>query len=96
MARFAFLRYDRRSLVAVFVPDLQLELLLVHHGGAHLLKGERRVFYAAVQGVHMAVGGVEDFVLEAPVGNENKTVVIMEAEGVAVVVQLVGGRRPGN
>ena len=96
MARFAFLRYDGRDLVAVFVPDLQLELLLVHHGGAHLLKGKRRVFYAAVQGVHVAVGGVEDFVLESPVGNEHQSVIVVEAEGVAVVVQLISGRRPGN
>ena len=96
MAGLAFLRYDGRGLVAVLVPDLQLELLLSLHGGAHLLKGERRVFYAAVQGIHVAVGGVEDFVLEAPVGNEDEAVVVVDAEGVAVVVQLISGRRPGN
>ena len=44
----------------------------------------------------MAVGGVEDFVLESPVGNEHQSVIVVEAEGIAVVVQFVGGRRPGN
>ena len=44
----------------------------------------------------MAVGGVEDFVLEAPVGNEHQAVIVVEAEGIAVVVQFVCGRRPGN
>ena len=44
----------------------------------------------------MAIGGVEDFVLETPVGNEHQAVIVVETEGVAVVVQFVGGRRPRN
>lgn len=44
----------------------------------------------------MAVGGVEDFVFEAPVGNEDEAVVVMDADGVAVFVKFVRRRRSGN
>ena len=37
IAGLAFLRYDGRDLVAVFVPELHLELFFGLHGGAHLL-----------------------------------------------------------
>ena len=44
----------------------------------------------------MAVRSVEDFVLKSPVGNKDKAVVVVDAQGVAVVIQFVRGRRSGN
>lgn len=96
MAGLAVFRYDGRGLVAVLVPELHLELFFGLHGGAHLREGKGGVFDATVQGVHVAVGSVEDFVLESPIGNEDESVVVMDADGVAVFVKFVRRRRSGN